>query len=818
MDKTYTTKDNHLIKDKVHKEDYYYIQSRIIPHALTKLPSLPNIFLERQNEIEHIKKLLYSSSPLVLSNKDAGIGTTSVAAKYIHCFHDEYKHIAWVHCTKNISTSILSLSRVLGIEFDEKMEEKTRLKYILKMMTSSLEKPSLLIIDGVNDYEDLENNYNKIKACSNMHILITTCLTNSQFYNCYNIKQFDEEQIFSLFTKYYPMHKDTDNDLFSQIYRAVGGNTQIILMLAKNLNILQKNNEMYSLSNLFDAFQKKGLFLPDKEIITGNEYHTKDVHDKLPTDILNALLDYVELTEPEKEILSVFAVLPSVAILQQNLLDLLSQEKDIKQNLSLLAQKGWIDFDKESNTYFCNTIVQDTIKNSKRVIDLLDDCNILIESLISYLEYEPGTGHLTKISYDRAAIFVQYAESISRFFYNQEKSISVLYERIGRYYATTGNLSKALKYYEECTNLKKKLYEQYPSNTGFKFGLAISYSQLGTIYKNIGDINKTLICFQEDTRLTKELYEEYPNNIALKNGLAMSYSQLATTYQNTNNSSKVLKYFEQYTQLKKELFEEYPNNIGFKNGLAISYSKLGTAYMDNGKLNKALECFKEEVKLFSELYEINPTNIRIKNALAISYSKLGLTYKSMNNFEKALKYFLQDTKITRELFIDNPGNVGFKNGLAVSCSKLGSMYKNRGDLSTALKYYEEYSKLKKELYQECPDFVGFKNGLAISYSKLGSTYKNMGNLNEALKYYELYIHLKKELHEEYPNNIGLKNSLAIAYYKIGMFYKDYMKSKKKAYNYLYRSEKLLVELLREIPHSAIFSSFLDQVDKKIKSL
>lgn len=819
MKKKYTSRNGRTNKSKVPEEDYYYIQSNIIPKTLGKLPFLPNVFIERQNDIENIRNLLLKGNNLlVLFNREAGIGTTSVASKYYHAFCEEYKHIAWVHCQKNICTAILSLSKSLGIEFDERMSENKRLKCILQML-SSIEKPCLLIIDDVNDYEDLKNNLGKLNGCSNFHILITTHITNFNLAMSYPVKELNQEKIFALFREYYPMHKDTDDVLLSEIYRAVGQNTLVIMMFAKHLYELNQFSETYSLDNLLEAFQKEGLLLAKDSQILGTEYHVYGgIKEEKPEDILKVLIEVGKLTEQDKAILSVFAVLPSIGITHKDLTDLLSQVKGIELNLAKLSQWGWIDFNEETETYKCNTLVKEMIKKQKSSMELLDDCNVLIESLISRLEYEPGTGHLTKVSYERASTIVEYSESILQFFKNAERSISVLCERIGRYHATVGNLTKALEYYEECTELKKELYNEYPTNTGFKFGLAIAYSQLGTVYKNVGNLSKTLMCFKEDTKLTKELYEEYPNSVALKNGLAMSYSQLGATYQNTYNFSKVLEYFEQYTKLKKELYEEYPNNVGFKNGLAVSYSKLGAAYRDNGNIPKALECFKEEIKLFSELYEANPTNIRIKNALAISYSKIGLLYKSMNNFDNALRYFLEDTKLTRELYEENPGNVGFKNGLAVSCSKLGTMYKNKGDLSRALEYYEEYSKLKKELYEECPDFVGFKNGLAISYSKLGSTYKNMGDLCKALEYYEKYIKLKIELHEEYPQNVGLKNGLAIAYYKIGMFYKEYKNSRKKAYSYFHESEKLLVELLRDMPQSAMFSSFLDQVEKRIKSL
>lgn len=800
-------------------EGYYFVQSNFIPHALSNFPFLPNVFFGRQNEIEDIKDLLYEGNNLlVLYNDEDGIGTTSVASSYYHSYHNEYKNIAWVHCRKNISTAILSLSKSLGIEFDERMSEQKRFKCTLKTM-SSLESPSLLIIDDVNDYEDFKNNYNKLKTCSNLHILITTHNKKFKVAKSYKIKELNEDQALALFKEYYPMHKETEDALFKEIYRAVRGNTLVIVILAKQLYMLNQVTDKYSLNDLLEAFQKKGFFLSKETKITGTDYRVYGgLNEEKPADILNALYEMDKLIEPEKAILSIFAVLPFIGIAHSDLLDLLAPVKDIELHLSALSQKGWLDFNEVTETYKCNSLVQEMIRNRKSKMELLDDCSVLIESLISRLEYEPGTGHLTKVSYERATIIVEYAECVLQFFQKAEKSLSVLCERIGRYYSTVGNLSKSLEYFEECTQLKKKLYEEYPTNTGFKFGLAISYSQLGTAYKNIGNLSKTIKCFKQDTKLTKELYEEYPNSVALKNGLAMSYSQLGSMYRNTNNFNKVLEYFEQYTELKKQLYEEYPNNVGFKNGLAISYSKLGTAYKDCGNIPKALECFKEETRLFKELYESYPTNIRIKNALAISYSKLGLLYKSINNLDEALKFFHEDTKLTRELYEENPGNIGFKNGLAVSCSKLGIMYKGKGELSKALEYFKEYSKLKKELYEECPDFIGFKNGLAISYSKLASTYKNMGDLDKALEYYEQYIKLKKELYQEYPINMGFKNGLAIAYYKVGIFYKEYMNNRKKAYNNLCECEKLLIEMIREMPQYNMLHRFLEQIEKKIENL
>jgi tetratricopeptide (TPR) repeat protein len=47
-----------------------------------------------------------------------------------------------------------------------------------------------------------------------------------------------------------------------------------------------------------------------------------------------------------------------------------------------------------------------------------------------------------------------------------------------------GNLEKALKFYEEETQLFEQLYVAYPNDVSFKNGLAISYAQLGVFCRD----------------------------------------------------------------------------------------------------------------------------------------------------------------------------------------------------------------------------------------------------------------------------------------------------------------------------------------------
>jgi Flp pilus assembly protein TadD len=161
--------------------------------------------------------------------------------------------------------------------------------------------------------------------------------------------------------------------------------------------------------------------------------------------------------------------------------------------------------------------------------------------------------------------------------------------------------------------------------------------------------------------LTKELYEAYPTNVGFKNGLAISYEKLGQTQSDLGNLEAALGYFEIETKLFEELYEAYPTNVGFKNGLAISYEKLGETQSSLGNLEAAWRFFEERNRLGKELYEANKNNVSFKNGLAVSYYKLGeFSRDNFKDKKKAKTYFLQAETLWKELVRDAPQYVQFQ--------------------------------------------------------------------------------------------------------------------------------------------------------------
>ena len=207
-----------------------------IKKILGNPPFFPEVFLGRDNDLVEVHdKLFKGENLLLLINGEGGIGKTTFASRYYHTYLDEYIHLGWVFAETSLLDALLILSIYLQVTFDDAMPGEERLKVLLSEMLQ-LEKPCLLVIDNVNDLKDIESNYIALRTCSNFHLLLTTRITDFSQASSHAIETLDREKAFELFKTHYSDHDPQEDVLLQEILEAVGYNTLIIELLAKNLN------------------------------------------------------------------------------------------------------------------------------------------------------------------------------------------------------------------------------------------------------------------------------------------------------------------------------------------------------------------------------------------------------------------------------------------------------------------------------------------------------------------------------------------------------------------------------------------------------
>jgi tetratricopeptide (TPR) repeat protein len=751
----------------------------------------------------------------MLVNGQGGIGKTTFAAKYWLEYQDEYTYLGVLYVGDGIAGALLQteFTNNLGINFPEKITDEEKLRIVFDFLVTKLDKPCLLILDNANDAEDLGKYIVALSKCSNFHILLTSRLANFENTYPYALGALDKVAALKVFRENYKYYESTDETLFYEIFEAVGGNTLVMELLAKNLNNFNEPEIVYSLQNLYDNLQNSLLNLSkSKEVHTAYQAQGMGLRYEKTEVIILAMYDLSKLTENEIALLSVFAVLPPENIAFATLKTLIDSEI-LNDSLGSLKQKGWIEFDKTTKSYKVSPVVQEITryKNKER---LFGDCKGMIDFLVDGLHWNNSIDY-DKNNYKLTILYSHYAENIASIFLNNTYKIALLFERIAVFYKNIGNINRELENLNKAYQIYKNRLNQNPENLVYKYNLAVLYSKLGDTHKFLDKLDVSLSFFENFNNLMQELYKIDSNNLNFKNGVAVSYSKLGSNYRLLGNLEKALTFYEKFNQFSKELYET-SSTKEFKNGLALSYQFLGITYLRLGDLDKALLYFEQFNQFEEELCNDYPNNNEFKNLLAISYEKLGEIYSIWGNLDKALYFFEKRNNLGKKLYEHLPAKVDLKNSLAISYQHLGNIYSSLRKYEHALSSYYEMNKLYEELYKVYSTNMSFKNGLAISYEKLGDIHNNLGNFDKILLFYEERKKLGEELCNTFPDHVAYKNNLAISYGKLGDFYQK--KDKQKAKIYYLESQKLLLDLVQKSPYDVEFQNNLKEVESKLASL
>jgi tetratricopeptide (TPR) repeat protein len=574
----------YTVEQSITENHFHYYGEVKIQQKLNTSPVNPSVFIGRDDELGEIYNDLHQTDNLLLLvNGEGGIGKTTLASAYYHRYSHHYQHLAWVYAADGIADALLTLEYSLNIKPDPKMDRDQRLQYLLDQL-ANLKPNCLLIVDNANALDELENNYAALGRLSNFHILITSRVSEFADVKQHAVAQLSQDEAKALFCRYYPGHDSNEDELLTDVFVAVGYNTLVIELLAKNLKKLNLFNTRYNLGQLLEDLDDKGLTQLSQTTLIETLYGAQGhgLRKEKPESVIAAMYQTAELSEAEQQLIAVFSVLPAEPIEYRHVETLLTAFEDLDDTLDALRQLGWLDFNGGDKTFKCSPVVQQVVRGQN-----VDDGyqGLLMERLNHLLEYQFGTGHLINSDYQNAALYSRLAEHLLKWVEKPSRSASALYERTGRYYETIGDLIKALMFYQEKPIIIAKLLKKDPSSPDHKNDLSISYSKLGNTYRTNGDLNKALEFNEQATTLLEQLHTAHPQRIEFMNNLAISYSKLGNTYYAKSHLDKALDFFKKFAELSKQIHQDHPQHIGFKNVLAVSLTKLGSYYQqqDNSK-------------------------------------------------------------------------------------------------------------------------------------------------------------------------------------------------------------------------------------------
>jgi tetratricopeptide (TPR) repeat protein len=237
---------------------------------------------------------------------------------------------------------------------------------------------------------------------------------------------------------------------------------------------------------------------------------------------------------------------------------------------------------------------------------------------------------------------------------DKEEKTKILSE-LGTIFYYSGEINKALKYYEKALKLNEEL--------GSKEGMAADHGNIGIVYRIKGELDNALEYYGKALKLDEEL--------GSKEGMANQLGNIGNVYRIKGELDNALE----YSRKALKLFEE----LGRKEGIAIGFGNIGAVYQIKGELDKALEYYEKALKLSEELGS--------KEVMAANLGNIGNVYRIKGELDKALGYYGKALKKFKDI-----GN-RIENGRTLM--NIGEVFVLKGEKERALDCYSEAKDLAK---------------------------------------------------------------------------------------------------------------------------
>lgn len=716
-------------------------------------PAVPEGFIGRRDELNTIRQRMDEGGTLMLINSEGGMGKTSIAAKYWKENLYRYTHNAWLFCENGIVGEMMKLAPALNLDLAKIPESQ----HVAAMRTTLQNLPAdcLLVLDNANNPDDIEA-FRQDFSGLHWHVLITS--------RCQNVLEKQQELFIEhlppglakeLFTSYYNEHTPEFENLLDQLLSAIGYNTLIIELFAKNMAELAALGETLA-DFLRQLEETKSLFLGERsfEVITP---YTATTHKKAATtdQIIDALYDLTKLTEADRFRLVNMALLPAESHLLTILIKLFAPDDKftLRNELAGLAQRGWLTTDTKS--YRLSPVVQKIVlaKNKDR---LWNDGKGLVERLNYFFEDRIADG---SSNYEKYAL-ANLAKVVAANTHSLELEINELYHKLCLYFNSVGILSEALSCAFECIKISQL--------RGDSFNLANALGEAGNIFFEYGSISKAIQYNTKQLSLIRVLSDENPHNDVIKFSLAKAYCNLAKIYEIKGYSERTINLLNAGLGIFIDLYFDYPSNKDYAMSLAAVSSQLGTFAKAQGKIENALSYFQSSLNIDYQLYTDNPHHRAYIEHLAIAYSNVGEILSVKEDFEESLSFYNKSHSLFQELYNIDEFSIRNRRNLGVSHERISDVCKKQNDLNKALYHITEAIKLFEALYAIYTDLEDIKNGLGIVYEKCGMIYYLLGNLNKSLHFLDERNKLAEELHRSNPQRLEFSYALATSYIWLGL--------------------------------------------------
>jgi tetratricopeptide (TPR) repeat protein len=383
-------------------------------------------------------------------------------------------------------------------------------------------------------------------------------------------------------------------------------------------------------------------------------------------------------------------------------------------------------------------------------------------------------------------------------------------------------LNQAVRESERKLKWCEAQFHQNPTSPACRQELGEALLKLGDVLvqrKQSGDIARALEYYNRGVVLREALLKEYPDATQHKRELAMLCERIGELQAERGQSganARARQYYERSLELCQMLLKANSQSIQAQCEVCIALCKLAdllTQVGDAGDLRRATRHYESALSLGTTLLHAKPGSLEQADILvrAVRHLASYLTQRGQaGDGVRALKYYQQSLELSEALLTQHPDSAEAMRRVALCLEKMGDFLVARGhqgDAALVLQYYQRSLQLREGQLLADPASGLARRNVAVSLGQVAchlAARGGAGDLDRALEYFQRSLELSEALLKDNPSSAIAKRDVAIALSDLAkcQAQRGRTSDTARALDQLQRSLELREGILKQSPASA----------------
>lgn len=302
---------------------------------------------------------------------------------------------------------------------------------------------------------------------------------------------------------------------------------------------------------------------------------------------------------------------------------------------------------------------------------------------------------------------------------DQLRDLSVAYEKVAYTLAGTGRRTVALQRMQQALELRLRVAEQEPDNTGFQRDLAIAHESLGDLQRKQGLQDDARSNYEQSLGIRDRLSTSDPKNMIWQRDVAITRIKLGDLAAGKRETATAIKHYTSSRKTLDHLTTFDTTNTDWRYDLAKIRIRIGDLHRVTENRDKAHDNYTAAQVVLKKLTKSDPENSSWQRDLAATEIKLSYLLAVSNEIDSALAGYKRAQATLAQIAKRDPTNARLQRDLAITHERIGALLALRKDTAGAIaEFTSELAILDRMLAKDPKDFDVRQMSL-VPLSRLG---------------------------------------------------------------------------------------------------